>query len=95
MVLAASVSATSFPQEVLSEEIEWTSTSRALSHNSGRPWTRGSTEASAAFISAHVGLRRPGLGGPGGSSLCHHGLSGPRHPGLRHLGLGGLGGLGD
>ena len=45
MVLAASASATSFPQEVSSEEIEWTSTSRALSYNDSRSWTAGGTEA--------------------------------------------------
>ncbi|XP_066316203.1 uncharacterized protein [Miscanthus floridulus] len=52
MVPATSASTTSYAREVSSEEIGWTSASRALSRNSGRPWTRGTTEASAAFISA-------------------------------------------
>ena len=51
MVPAASASATSFTQEVSSEEIEWTSTSRALSYNGGRPWTGGGIEACPASAS--------------------------------------------
>jgi len=51
-VLAASASATSFPQEVSLEEIEWTSTSRVLSCDGGGSWTRGGTEVFPAPISA-------------------------------------------
>ena len=51
IVPAPSASTTSFAQEVSSEEIEWTSTSRALSCNGGGPWTGGGIEACPASAS--------------------------------------------